>query len=475
MWKERNIGSSPGKRSIRLTPANPLRFTLPVIHKAKPRAHPLVILFYGFIGIILAGAILLILPISSKSGEWTGFVDAIFTSTSAVCVTGLVVKDTGSYWSTFGQAVLLVLIQIGGIGFMTMATLLLLVLGRKIGIQARLLISQTVGLSQLGGMVSLIKRIALYTFVIEALGAGILYLRFCVEYPWKTALWQAIFHSISAFNNCGMDILGNNFRSFIDYQKDTTVILTIAILIILGGLGYIIIEDIIRNKRFTRLSVDTRIVLITTGVLLLIGTLFILFAEYTNPATLGPLALPYKLLVSFFHSVVPRTAGFASIDVGRMVVSTVLFTMFLMFIGGASGSTAGGVKVNTFGLLMATVWSSIKGRKHPGVFGREFTIDNISQAITLIVMYLAVAIVAILILSVIEGFGTINLAFEVFSALGTVGLSTGITPGLSTAGEIILIIVMFVGRLGPLTFALALRQRWQPVEYRYPEDIVRIG
>ncbi|MCX6012935.1 MAG: Trk family potassium uptake protein, partial [Chloroflexi bacterium] len=201
----------------------------------------------------------------------------------------------------------------------------------------------------------------------------------------------------------------------------------------------------------------------------------ILIAEYSNPDTLGPLAFPHKLLVSFFHSVTPRTAGFNSIDVSRMMISTVLFSIFLTFIGGASGSTAGGVKVNTFGMLMGIVWSSLKGKKHPGVFGREFTIENISQGITLITIYLTVAIIAIFTLSITEGFGFLNLVFEVFSALGTVGLTTGITPNLSIAGEVIIIVVMFIGRLGPLTLALSLRQRWQPVEYRYPEDIVRIG
>ena len=433
------------------------------------------VLIYGFAAIIALGTILLILPISSRAGELTSPVNALFTATSAVCVTGLVVVDTGTYWSPFGQGVLLVLFQVGGFGFMTGATILFLAMGRKIGLRERLLIGESVGMARPGGMVRLVRRMAMFTLLVEGVGAIVFLIRFLtMGVPVGTAVWKAVFHAVSAFNNCGMDIFGN-FRSLIDYQGDPTVLLTTAVLIILGGIGYVVVDNILVSRSFKRLPTDSKIVLVTTLSLLALGTIFILLAESSNPDTLGTLPFPQRLLVAFFQSVTPRTAGFSAIDVGKMIVPSLFFTMFLMFVGGASGSTAGGIKVNTFGMLISAALSSIKGKEHPGAFGREFTTQNTYRALALVVLYLGLVAVVVLVLSITEKFGFVNLLFETFSALGTVGLSTGITPELSVAGRLIITAAMFIGRLGPLIFVSVLTERQRPIEYRYPKDVIRIG
>jgi len=466
----------PGDKSFRPPRVRQWEVPLQLISRRKAGGSPsAMVLIYGFAAIIALGTILLILPISSRAGELTSPVNALFTATSAVCVTGLVVVDTGTYWSSFGQGVLLVLFQVGGFGFMTGATILFLTMGHKIGLRERLLIGESVGMARPGGMVRLVRRMAIFTLLVEGVGAIILCIRFLtIGVPVETAIWKAVFHSVSAFNNCGMDIFGK-FRSLIDYQGDPTVLLTTAVLIILGGIGYVVVDNILVSRSFKRLSTDSKIVLVTTLSLLALGTIFILLAESSNPATLGTLPFPQRLLVAFFQSVTPRTAGFSAIDVGKMIVPSLFFTMFLMFVGGASGSTAGGIKVNTFGMLISAALSSIKGKEHPGAFGREFTAQNTYRALALIVLYLGIVGVVALVLSITEKFGFVNLLFETFSALGTVGLSTGITPELSVAGRLIITAAMFIGRLGPLIFISVLTERQRPTEYRYPKDVIRIG
>ena len=432
-------------------------------------------LIYGFAGMIALGAVLLMLPISSENGQFTSPVNALFTATSATCVTGLVVVDTGTYWSHFGQGVILFLIQVGGLGFMASATLLLLAFGRKIGLRGRWLISQSLGLERLGGMVRLIRRIAIFTLVIECLGAIIFFIAFRTEQPLGTAIWRSVFTSVSAFNNCGMDIFGN-FRSLVGYQNNALVILTTAGLIIFGGISFFVVADVIKVRRFHRLLLDSKVVLITTLGLLALGVLVLLATEYSNGDTLGPLSVPGKVLNAFFHSVVPRTAGFNSIDVSHMADYSLFFTILLMFVGGAAGSTAGGIKVNTFGMLVATIWSVLRGKEHAGAFGKEFTSQHIYRALALVMLSLTLVAITVFVLKITdEKFGFLNLLFETTSAFGTVGLSTGITPDLSIPGRLIITGMMFIGRLGPLLLVLSLTQRQQPAIYRYPQDTVRIG
>jgi trk system potassium uptake protein TrkH len=333
-----------------------------------------------------------------------------------------------------------------------------------------------VGLEKFGGMVKLVRRVAVFTVIVEAIGAAIFYIRFSMDNPAGTAGWKAVFQAVSAFNNCGFDIVGKSFRSLADYQTDTTVILTTAALIILGGISFVVVADVVRVRRFGRFSLDTKIVLVTTLGLLALGTLVILFTEYGNSDTLGPLSLPYKILNAFFHSVTPRTAGFASINVGGMAVYTLFFTILLMFVGGAAGSTAGGIKVNTFGMLIAAIWSTLRGKEHAGAFGREFFSQQINRALALVMLSIGLIGVVVFVLTITDdGFGFLNLLFETVSAFGTVGLSTGITPELSIAGRLIITAMMFIGRLGPLILVLSLAQRQQPSTFRYPQDEVRIG
>jgi trk system potassium uptake protein TrkH len=475
VWKRKPVERRPGDRVFRVARVSPWRIPLPIIPAPKQPGFSPLMLVYGFAGVIILGTILLMFPISSKGGQFTSPVDTLFTAASAVCVTGLVVKDTGTYWSSFGQGVILVLIQIGGLGFMTSATLLLLLLGRRIGMRERWLIGQSLGTERLGGMVKLVRRVLVFTVIVEAIGAAIFYVHFSVKDPTGTAAWKAVFQAVSAFNNAGFDIFGK-FRSLLDFQTDTLVILTTAGLVILGGIGFMVVTDVFRVRRFGRLSVDSKIVLVTTLGLLVLGTVVILLTEYGNAETLGPLSFPYKLLNAFFHSVTPRTAGFSSIDVGSMANYSQFFTILLMFVGGAAGSTAGGIKVNTFGMLVATIWSTIRGKEHAGAFGREFPNQQIHRALSLVMLSLTLIFVVVFILTITDkGFGFLRLLFETVSAFGTVGLSTGITPDLSVAGRLIITAVMFIGRLGPLILVLALTQRQQPSTFRYPEDEVRIG
>ncbi len=450
------------------------RILLPSMPGPRTGVSSSLLLIYGFAGLIVIGTLLLTLPISSKSGQPTSIVDALFTATSAVCVTGLVVVDTGDYWNFFGQGIILALIQLGGFGFMTSATLLLLAFGRRIGLRERLLIGESMGLSRMGGLVSIVKRMAIFTLLIEAFGAIVFFIRFSSGNPPGVSIWKSIFHTISAFNNAGFDVFGN-FRSLSDYQADPLMIIATAILIIVGGISFLVVADMLRARSLVKLSLDSKLVLSTTVSLLVVGMIVVLLMEFNDPITLGTFSVPQKFLEAFFQSVTARTAGFSTVDMGNMTSYSLFFTMILMFIGGASGSTAGGIKVNTFGMLTATIWSTIRGREHAGVFGREFTTQQIQRALAVVMLSIGLVSVVVFLLTMTEEFRFINLFFETVSAFGTVGLSTGITPDLSLAGRLIITATMFVGRLGPLTMMLALIQRQKPTEYRYPEETVRIG
>ncbi len=428
----------------------------------------------GFALLILTGSLLLALPMSTAPGYSTGALDALFTSTSAVCVTGLVVFDTGTHWSPLGQAILLVLIQIGGFGFMTSATLLLLAFRRRIGLRQRLLVGETIGISVPGGLRLLIGRMAAMTVACEIAGAVLLFPRLAPMQGSARGVWTALFQSVSAFNNAGFDVFGD-FVSLIGVRTDAVVVLVTASLLVIGGLSYVVLADVYRKRRFVRLSLDSKLVLATTGVLLAGGACVYLAAEWGNPGTFGPLTIPQKVLCALFQAVTPRTAGFTTVNVGAMYSYTLGFTIFLMFIGGAAGSTAGGIKVNTFGVLIAVVVSTLRGRGQAEAFGRELSVPHVYRALVVVVLALLFVGVAALLLSLTEEFSLLDVTFEAVSAFGTVGLSTGITPFLSEAGRLIIISSMFVGRLGPLYVATALVQRQRKQEYHYPVEAVRIG
>jgi trk system potassium uptake protein len=451
------------------------RFRLPRMHSPRPLIGISLLSFvYGFAAMIAVGTVLLMLPVSTRSGQFTPFIPCLFTSTSAVCVTGLVVVDTLDHWNIFGQAIILLLIQLGGLGFMTSTTMFLIALGRKIGLRGRILVGESVGLSQIGGVVRLARNILYFTLIAEAAGTVVFFTRFSAQYEWPLSIWKSVFQSVSAFNNAGFDIFGG-FRSLTGYNNDYLVLLTTAALVILGGISFVVVNNIFRARGLHHSSVDTKLVLLITFILLVSGTAVVLAADYNNPQTLGNMPLPLKILNAFFQSVTARTSGFNSLNTGALTLYALLFIMILMFIGGSSGSTAGGIKVNTLGLIFITVWNTIRGREHPRAFGREIHLDQIFRGVTLLVLSLGLIALVFYVLSITEHFTSIKILFETISAFGTVGLTTGITPDLSLAGKAIIIAMMFIGRLGPLTLTLALAGTQKISKFRYPKDSVRIG
>ncbi len=408
---------------------------------------------------------------ATQTGVTPGFLTALFTSTSAVCVTGLVVVDTGTYWSSFGQAVILLLIQLGGLGIMTSATLFSILLGRQIGFKERLMIRESLNQVNVAGVVRLVKYVVLFTVVIEVFFALILTLRLSQDIAGAKSLWYGVFHAISAFNNAGFDLFGD-FRSIAHYAADPFITFGIALPVIIGGLGFSVISEMVGRKKWRRFSLHGKLVLITTVLLLAAGTIVFLALEYHN--ALSGLPLGVKVQSAFFQSVTPRTAGFSTVDVGALFPTTLFFFCILMFIGGSPGSTAGGVKTTTFALLGLSVSSLASGHAEPVVFGRRLPLAQVFRAMTIIFMALSWISLAVLVLLISEQQNFLVLLFETFSAFGTVGLSMGVTPDLTPVGRIVIILTMFIGRLGPLTVAFALAQRRRAV-LRYPEEQILIG
>jgi trk system potassium uptake protein len=428
------------------------------------------LLIAGFLAAIVIGTTLLVTPFASAERVWTSPVIALFVATSAVCVTGLTPVDTGTYWSGFGQAVIMLLIQFGGFGFMTSATLLFLLFGWRVGLRERLFLSQVLDLGRIGGIVSLVRRAVIFTLVVEFVGFVILTLRFLLDEPVEVALWHGLFTSISAFNNAGFEVFGD-FQSLTVFD-DFVTLTTVGLMIFLGGIGFLVVENVLAWRRM-KLTVDTKIILRTTGALVLIGFFFILIMEWNS--TLAGRGFFDKILQSAFSSVAPRTAGFSSLPTGDLTEETQFFTMALMFIGGASGSTAGGIKVGTFGILVVAALSAIAGRQHVEAAGREIRRVDIDRALA--VAFLSVALVFVIALTLvrIEEIEFLPVLFEATSAFGTTGLSTGITPDLTDVSLLIVTVTMFIGRLGPLTLVLALVQRTRTERRRLAEDHVRIG
>jgi trk system potassium uptake protein len=465
----------PGDKIYRIPRIVPKHIVVPKIRTPRPIiGFSLLIFVYGFAAMIAVGTGFLMLPVSSNAGQFTPFITSLFTSTSAVCVTGLVVVDTMDHWSLFGQIVIMLLIQLGGLGFMTTTTVFMIAAGRKIGLRGRILVGESVGLTQIGGIVRLTRNILFFTLIAEAIGAIIFFTRFCSQYEWPLSLWKSVFQSVSAFNNAGFDLFGG-FQSLTGHFNDYLVLLTTAALVILGGISFVVVNNIFRNRGIHHSSVDTKLVLLITLILLIAGTVVIFIAEYNNPQTMGNMPLPIKLLNSFFQSVTARTSGFNTINTGALTIYTLTFVMVLMFVGGASGSTAGGIKVNSLGMIFVIVWNTIRGRIYPKAFDREIPFEQIFRGITLLVLSLVLIVIVFFILSITETFPSIKILFETISAFGTVGLTTGITPDLSIFGKVVIIFLMFIGRLGPLTLTMALAKTQQISKYRYPKDSIRIG
>lgn len=433
------------------------------------------ILVIGFALVILLGAILLNMPFASKSGESVGFVDALFTAASAVAVTGLVVKDTLTHWTSFGHVIILVLIQIGGLGIITMGTLFALILGRKINFRQRVVMKEAMNKVTANGVVRLAKYILIMTFAVEGIGAIILSTRMIPIYGLGQGIWLSVFHSVSAFCNAGFDLIGN-FQSLTPFVEDPIITLTVSALIIIGGLGFVVIFELLDKKSFKKLSLHSKIVLNMTFVLLLSGFIIVMALEWSNPATMGDLSIGGKFLSGFFHSVTPRTAGFNTLPMGELTMGSKVMTMLFMFIGAGTAGTAGGVKVTTIGVVILMVLSTLRGRKDAEGFKRVLPRDLVNKSLSILFIAISWVIFVTFILSITENAEFMDLMFEVVSAFGTVGLSLGVTGSLSTIGKIVITVTMFVGRIGPLTLFMALAQRHQTsTAIQYPDEEIMIG
>jgi potassium uptake TrkH family protein len=415
------------------------------------------------------------LPFATAGPGGASFLTATFTSTSAVCVTGLIVVDTPVYWSTFGQVVILGLIQIGGFGIMTMASLLALIVARRLGLRGRLLAQAETGTLDLGEVRRVIVGVAFFSFLFEALAALVIAVRLAASYDYSaaSAAYRGIFHAVSAFNNAGFALWSD---SLIGFVTDGWICMAVALAVIAGGLGFPVWLELRRELRTpSRWSLHTKLTIGVTGLLLTVGFAAVLGFEWGNDDTLEPLSLPAKLLASFFQSVMPRTAGFNSLDYASMEEDTLLVTDSLMFMGAGSASTAGGIKVTTVALLALMVWTELRGEREVNAFGRRISSAAQRQALSLTMLALLVVALCTLVLVSVSDVSLSSAIFEAASAFGTVGLSTGITPGLPEAGKVALIVLMFLGRVGPHTLGAALVLRDRERRYRYAEGRPIIG
>ncbi len=438
---------------------------------------PANVIVIGFLSAILIGTILLILPFASKSGHSAGFINALFTSTSSVCVTGLIVVDTATSWSIFGQTIIIILVQIGGLGIMTAAALFSLILGRRMGLKERLTLQESINDFNLQGIVKLFKNILIATFSIELVGAFILSFRFIPLFGWANGIAKSVFHSISAFCNAGFDILGTTtqpFQSLTNYNKDPLIVLVIALLFVVGGLGFVVWRDIVKVRKFKEFMLHTKIVLIFSGVLILTGTILFLLFEFSN--TLEGMPFMQKVLNALFHSITPRTAGFNTLPLNEMTSQSQLLTIILMFIGAAPGSTGGGIKVTTFAIILFTVITYIRGISDVNIMKRKVSQTVVKKALSIVFMGFSLILMTTFVLLLVNAGTFAECLFEATSAFGTVGLSTGITTSLPFIGKLMIIITMFFGRVGPLAIALTLTQNKGSKQlYTYPEGKISVG
>ena len=431
-----------------------------------------------FAGIILLGALLLSLPVASRSGESCGFLDALFTATSATCVTGLTRFDTWSQFNGFGQVVVICLIQVGGLGFMSIATMVVFLLRRKVGLKQRMVMAQALSVSDMDGVVRLQKWVLVGSFSVEALGALILTLRFLPEYGFGTALKWGVFHAVSAFCNAGFDIFGeiSPGTSLVIFQSDPVVLLTLSALVIIGGLGFLVWQDVLLNRSFRKLTVYTRLVLLAALTLLLFGTAAVALTEWNNPQTLGSMAVGEKLLNSFFQSVTLRTAGFFSFDQAAMTDGSKALCALLMLVGGSSGSTAGGIKTVTVMVLLLFLVARARGKSTVTVFKRTIPSSQVLDAMTIVGIVTGLAVFGAIFISLTSPVSFINALYEAASAIATVGITAGATGSLSIAAQIMIIIFMYFGRVGILTISLGFLMGDRAQErFRYAETNLLIG
>ncbi|MBR3908135.1 MAG: Trk family potassium uptake protein [Clostridia bacterium] len=443
--------------------------------KRKSLSH-IQIIALGYFLITLAGTFLLMLPFATRSGVSAPFGTAIFTSVSASCVTGLILENTVTYWSLFGQIVILALIQLGGLGYMTIATVFYRLIIRKHGLREKVIMAESINTTRMNNFSSLIKKIFLGSIIIEFTGAVLLSIRFVSLFGWAKGIYYGVFHSISAFCNAGFDLLGSPtpFNSLVAFNNDPLVILVISALVILGGLGFLVWDDIsLKRFRFKKLNLHSKIVLTVSAVLLCLGTL--LFFIFENNKLFSDMSFSSKLLNSFFSAVTPRTAGFNTVDIASFSEASKLLTIILMFIGGSSGSTAGGIKTTSLFIIFAFVASKVRGKDSISAFNKSIKDEFLHKALLVSTINMSLALTGTFIIAAVEPASLSNIFIETFSAISTVGLSAGLTSSLGVVSQIVLMILMFCGRVGSVSFAAALFEKRNPAPITYPAESITVG
>ena len=437
----------------------------------KISLNPPMVLSLGFAILIIAGGLLLSLPFFTKSGQATPLVDSLFVAASASCVTGLTPVNTLEHWNTYGHILIIILIQIGGLGVMSLASIIPLILGKKIGMKSRQILKEQLNVESLEGMIVLFKYVLAFTFGTEVLGAILLSIKFVPLYGAGKGVWYAVFHSISAFCNAGFDILGD---SIFPFRDDLLINLTFCALVIVGGLGFVVTSELFRRRSFKKLSTHSKLVLMVTAILLVLGTVMFLFLE-NEDGVLQYEPLKGSILESFFQSVVARTAGFYSVDLSKIKDSTALMLMGLMFVGGSPGSTAGGIKTTTLGVLVLSTHAVVRGESEPVVFGRHIGTETVRKALAIFLVSIVIILSVSFMLAITESAPLVDILYETVSALATVGASKGITPHLTDAGKNLITLCMYLGRIGPMTMAFAFGMKAKKSLIRYPESFISIG
>lgn len=446
----------------------------------KKTLRPARILALGFLLMICAGTLLLSLPFSSATGKSIPFVDALFTATSGVCVTGLIIKNTATDFSLFGKIVLLILIQTGGLGYMTLSTIIALLIGKRISLKDRLLMAEAYNVLSLEGLVRFTKTIFKITIAMEFLGAFVLFSRWLPEMNPRSALFHAIFQSVSSFNNAGFSSFSDNL---LHYSHDLTINITVMILVVMGGIGYIVISDTYRflTGQVVRLSFHTKMVITITAVLIGGGTIIFYFVESTNPASIGALPIPKRILTSLFQSITTRTAGFNTVDISTLTHPTLFLFILLMFVGASPGGTGGGIKTSTFGVMCTALWCTIRGQRDATAFRRKIPQESVAKSFFIAMSGMFFVIIVTILILGVEKKPLLRCLFESVSAFGTVGLSTGnggslsFVASYSPIGKILTTLLMFIGRVGPLTIGSAFIYKGGVTMYKYPEGKILIG
>lgn len=431
----------------------------------------------GYLLFAVMGTFLLMLPVSSKSGNWTSFTDALTTATSASCVTGLIVYDTFTHWSLFGQIVILCLIQVGGLGYMLFITMFSLLIDRKIGLRERGLLKESTNSLNIGGLMGLVKKAVIGTLIFESAGAVILAWRFSCVFGIKKGIYYGIFHSVSSFCNAGFDLMGalEPYSSMTHFKSDPIVLITLSTLIVIGGLGFVVWADVCKNKLdFKKYSLHTKIVFATSVILLVSGAILTFALEYD--ATLAGMSFFDKLINSLFTSASARTAGFNSVELSKSTPGTYLWHILFMLIGGSPGSTAGGLKTTTFAVIILTAWATVRNSKNVNAFGRKLDSEVIRKSLTVVMIYLSFMFISTLIICASNPTLTLPaVLFETASAVGTVGLSVGVMGSVNTSGQMILTLLMFCGRVGSMSFAMVFAQRKTESKIIYPTEKITVG